>query len=282
MPDNHGPAVQRSLFGTKTPMTPHREAEPDRTHLEAANEADKEIRLLNPNLRHNVMAVQSIEGSTFALRGTEKSPRSVFVWFNNQLKAVLLPIHSAFVPLLDVSGSGVDPDTVFSRVANNHLHSVIMQLTTGAARLVVEAQTDPEDMDGHQALLCLANFYAPKNSNCIDELTSQIANTRIDGNKNPALPMVTLQSLRVEYGVEADEKQSEFRMKKDLYNSIHDCYTVAITAYKTNPGLTLREFQAEVQEAWTRKTRNGPNDKPAHQQNMAAAAVTKQPPPKAA
>jgi hypothetical protein len=59
---------------------------------------------------------------------------------------------------------------------------------------------------------------------------------------------------------------------KDLYNSLPDCYCTAITCYKTDPNLTIRAFQAAVQEAWTRKARQTKEDAAAGNRPRAAAA----------
>jgi hypothetical protein len=52
----------------------------------------------------------------------------------------------------------------------------------------------------------------------------EIANTRISDSENLQLPMVTLQALRIEYGIEAGILANDTRLKD--YNSLPDFYVL--------------------------------------------------------
>ena len=87
----------------------------------------------------------------------------------------LYSINDCFRPILVVDDNLIPPGTVFSRVANNRLYMVLLQLTTETARIMIETQVGFDAQDGHRALVALANFYAPMNDGRVDELTFKSA-----------------------------------------------------------------------------------------------------------
>jgi hypothetical protein len=63
------------------------------------------------------------------MNGREPDKRSMWKWFNGQLKTTFLSVNDCFCQILVVDDNSLIPaGTVFSRVANSHLYMVLLQL----------------------------------------------------------------------------------------------------------------------------------------------------------
>ena len=189
-------AARRALFNQPRfgetdpfPMTPVRPLpeELDTPEL-IAEAADVSLLAINLNvIASSVHSVQSTLGKRWTLNGREPDKRAMWKWFGSQLKTTFLSIiNDCFRPILVVDDNLIPPGTVFSRVANNHLYMVLLQLTTETARIMIETQVGFDAQDGHRALVALANFYAPMNDGRVNELTFKIMNVHIGAHEDPA------------------------------------------------------------------------------------------------
>jgi hypothetical protein len=180
------------------------------TPTKIAEAADTYLIERNLTVPSSVYAVQSTMGKKWTLNGREKDKRALWKWFSGQLRATFLSLHACFRPILAVDDNQIPAGTVFSRVANSHLYMVLLQLTSGTARIIIETQVDFETQDGHRALVALAAFYAPMNDGRVDELTFKIMNVYIGAREDPQPLMLQLQSYREEFfvasGVERDDR----------------------------------------------------------------------------
>ena len=195
-------AARRNLAFGETeplPMTPARPIpEGLDTPAKIAEAADEYLIEKNLNVLSSVHSVQSTLGKRWTLSGREPDKRAMWKWFSSQLKTTFLSLHACFRPILTVNESQIPKGTVISRVANSHLYMVLLQLTTGTARIVIETQVSFDAQDGHRALVALANFYAPMNDGRVDQLTFKIMNVHIGAREDPQPLMLKLQAYREE------------------------------------------------------------------------------------
>jgi hypothetical protein len=238
-------------------MTPARPA-PERldTPTKIAEAADENLIERNLSVPSSVYAVQSTMGKKWTLSGREKDKRALWKWFSGQLRATFLSLHTCFRPLLAVDDSLIPTGTVFSRVANSHLYMVLLQLTSGTARIIIETQVDFETQDGHRALVALAEFYAPMNDGRVDELTFKIMNVYIGAREDPQPIMLQLQAYREEFFVASGVERDEARLTADLNNSLGEEHQVALSMYNQNPMMNLSVLQNCVQQSWRRAEKN--------------------------
>ena len=238
-------------------MTPARPApEGLDTPTKIAEAADENLIGRNLTVPSSVYAVQSTMGKKWTLNGREKDKRALWKWFSGQLRATFLSLHTCFRPLLAVDDSLIPTGTVFSRVANSHLYMVLLQLTSGTARIIIETQVDFETQDGHRALVALAEFYAPMNDERVDELTFKIMNVYIGAREDPHPIMLQLQAYREEFVVASGVERDEARLTADLNNSLGEEHQVALSMYNQNPMMNLSVLQNCVQQSWRRAEKN--------------------------
>jgi hypothetical protein len=252
------PRVARELFGkqpTATPMTPLRAAAGRATTQAAAVAIDDELIALKLNVAQDMQQIQGFHGKHWVITGEEKNKRTVWKWFVRQLRLVLVTQHAAFNDLISFTEIELEAGAMFSRVANAHLHSCILQLTDGNARAVVEANAEPSERDGHRALVSLAEFFSPRDAGRGDTLIQMIANVSIGPSGDPAWPMIELQTLREEYFDEVGAERDEQRITADLYNALTDDYLLAIAKYQNDPMISIVGFQAAVREVYQRRER---------------------------
>jgi len=163
-----------------------------------AEAADVYLLAENLNVLASVHSVQFTLGKRWTLSGREPDKRAMWKWFSGQLKTTFLSLHACFRPILTVDDSQIPKGTVISRVANSHLYMVLLQLTTGTARIVIETQVSFDAQDGHRALVALANFYAPMDDGRLDELTFKIMHVHIGAREDPQPLMLKSQAYREE------------------------------------------------------------------------------------
>jgi hypothetical protein len=159
---------------------------------------------------------------------------------------------------------------------------VLLQLTTGTARIIIETQVDFDAQDGHRALIALATFYAPMNDGRVDELTFKIMNVHIGAREDPQPLMLQLQSYREEFFAASGVERDEARLTADLNNSLGEEHHVALSVYHQNPLMDLSVLQNCVQQSWRRAERSSQRVAPGRvgQPTAAPAMMERTPPPK--
>jgi hypothetical protein len=112
--------------------------------------------------------------------------------------------------------------------------------------------------------MALANFYAPMNDGCVDNLTFKIMNVHIRGHEHPQPLMLKLQAYREEFFAASGCEHDEARLTADLNNSLGDEHGVALSIYHQNPLMDLTVLQNCIQQSWLRSARNPRSVLPQH------------------